>query len=207
MVRLLSGTPQRLRHFDIIDSMNNELQDIDKVTEIINICLDEKSKNPAEIFNKLSSLSCFGMLGVFHHYIVAASLLCAYRNCRKDIDLKESLIELQNRAEMIPGMACFKLGACGAAISAGTFVSIAKDVKLESNEFFGLANGMTSKVSSRTEEIGGPRCCKRHSYFALQEAVKYSNEHLGTDMEASSIKCDRSNENKLCIGDRCPFNS
>lgn len=187
--------------------MNKELQDIDKVTEIIDICLDEKSKNPIEIFNKLSELPYFGMLGVFHHYIVAASLLCAYKNCGKNIDLEKSLVELQRRAEMVPAMACFKLGACGAAVSAGTFVSIAKDVKLESNEFFGLANGMTSKVLRRIEETGGPRCCKRHSYFALLEAVKYSNEHLGTDMETSSIKCNRSKENKLCIGDRCPFNN
>ena len=174
--------------------------------EIIRVCLNEKSKNPVQIFNKLASMPYFGMLGIFHHILVGTSLLCAYKNCGQDIDLRKSIIELEERAEKIPPMACVKLGACGAAISAGIFLSIAKNVEMESNEYFGLANGLTSKVLSRIKEIGGPRCCKRHSYFSLLEAAKYSNEHLGTNMATSSIKCSRSNENKLCIGDRCPFN-
>lgn len=174
--------------------------------EIIKICLNEKTNNPIEIFNKLATLPYFGMLGIFHHVLVGTSLLCAYKNCGKDIDLKKSIIELEERAEKIPPMACVKLGACGAAISAGIFLSIVKNVELESNEFFGLANGLTSKVLNKIKENGGPRCCKRHSYFSLLEAAKYSNEHLGTNMKVSEIQCIRSKENKLCIGKRCPFN-
>lgn len=174
--------------------------------EIINVCLEERSKNPIEIFTKLASMTCFGMLGIFHHHIVGSALLTAYKNCGKQIDLKKVLKEMQNRAENVPPMACFKLGACGAAVSAGIFMSIATGVQLESNEFFGLANGITAKVLEKIKETGGPRCCKRHSYFSLLSAIEYSNKYLGTDMESSKIKCKRSRENKLCIGNRCPFN-
>lgn len=174
--------------------------------DMLKICLEEKSKNPIEIFNKLASLPEFGMFGVFHHTIVAASLLTAYKNCDKDIDLKSSLIELQKRAVNVPPMACFQLGACGAAISSGIFVSIARGVKLESNEDFALANGMTAMVLDKIKQTGGPRCCKRHSYFALLAAIDYSNKHFGTNMESSEIICTRSCENNLCIGKRCPFN-
>lgn len=175
--------------------------------EVIKLCLSEKSKNPIKIFNRLANLPCFGMMGVFHHILVGSALLTAYKNCGKNIDLKKSLIELQNRAEKVPPMSCVKNGACGAAISAGIFISIAKDVALESNEFFGLANGMTAKVLKKIKNTGGPRCCKRHSYFALLEGAKYSNKHLGTKMKTSKIKCKRSVENKLCIKNRCPFNN
>lgn len=173
---------------------------------VLKICLEEKSRNPIEIFNKLATLPCFGMLGVFHHTIVGSSLLVAYKNCGNVINLKEALKEMEARAEKVPPMACIKWGACGAAISSGIYLSIAKGVELESNESFGLANGMTSQVLQKIKEAGGPRCCKRHSYFALLSAIEYSNKYLGTDMESAIIECNRSNENQLCIGKRCPFN-
>lgn len=194
---------------DTLSELNNKIislkQKPEYYDEIIKVCENEKSKNPIEIFYKLSSLPYFGMLGIFHHILVGASLLCAYKNCENNIDLRKSIIELEERAEKIPPMACVKLGACGAAISAGIYISILKNVELNSNEFFGLANGLTSKVLSKIKETGGPRCCKRHSYFSLLEAAKYTNKYLGTDMEISNIKCNRSKENKLCIGKRCPF--
>lgn len=193
----------------IIAKINNDISELRQkpkyFSAVIEICLNEKSKNPIKIFNKLAGIPDFAMMGIFHHIIVGSSLLTAYYNCKKDIDLKSSLIEFQERAKIIPPMACAKFGSCGAAVSAGVYVSVAKNVDIKSNEFFALANGMTSKVLSMIEKTGGPRCCKRHSYFALLAGIEYSNKHLGTNMESSEIKCTRSNENDLCIGKRCPF--
>lgn len=175
--------------------------------DLTKYCMSTNSKNPVEIFIDLTSMPCFGMMGVHHHFLVASALLTAYKNCGNDIDLEAGLIEIQERAKNVPPMACMKLGCCGAAVSAGMFISVAKGVSLDSNEFFGTANGMTSKVLDKIGKIGGPRCCKRHSYLSLQTAVVYANEHLATNMETSKIICKRSSENNLCIKDRCPFHN
>lgn len=153
----------------------------------------------------LSSFPYFGMMGVFHHVLVASALLTAYKNCGNNINLKDSLIEIQERAKNVPPMACMKLGCCGAAVSAGIFISVAKGVSLEDSEYFGIANGMTANVLNKIEKIGGPRCCKRHSYLSLLSAVEYSKKYLDTHMESSEIICMRSQENNLCIKERCPF--
>lgn len=200
-------------HYSINSSAISELEKyIDSIKPkpeyyeaVIKYCLKSKSKNPVEMFQDLSALPYFGMMGIFHHFLVASVLLTAYKNCGNKINLRKGLDEIQARAKNVPPMACMKLGSCGAAVSAGIFISVAKGVSLDSNEFFGIANGMTAKVLNEIKKIGGPRCCKRHSYLSILSAVKYSNKHLGTNMESSKIKCERSSENKLCIKNRCPF--
>lgn len=64
------------------------------------------------------------MHGPEHHIMVGMALLTAYKNSGGDIDLKKSLIEMNNRGRSVPGGACGFWGACGAGISAGMFVSI-----------------------------------------------------------------------------------
>lgn len=194
---------------NIMNDLKNQVSAITPKPEyyaaVIDYCLKSKSKNPIEIFMDLSKLPYFGMMGVFHHSLVASSLLTAYKNCGKKINLEQGIKEIQKRAENVPPMACMKLGDCGAAVSAGIFISVAKGVSLDSNEYFGIANGMTAKVLNEIKKIGGPRCCKRHSYISLLCAVEYSNEYLDINMESSKITCKKSSENKLCLKSQCPF--
>lgn len=64
---------------------------------------------------------------------------------------------------------------------------------------------MTSKALGKIGANGGPRCCKRDSYLAILEAVHFTKENLGVEMEQSEIICSRSSLNNQCIQDRCPF--
>ena len=52
---------------------------------------------------------------------------------------------------------------------------------------------------------GGPRCCKRDSYLAIIEAVKFTKEKFGIEMELEEIECSRSKLNNQCIEERCHF--
>lgn len=54
-------------------------------------------------------------------------------------------------------------------------------------------------------QVGGPRCCKRNSYIAISEAVRFAKEELGVTMELGPISCTTFQSNSQCIGDRCPF--
>ena len=70
---------------------------------------------------------------------------------------------------------------------------------------WGLSNRMTSRALGAIGAVGGPRCCKRDSYLAIQEAVQLTADELGVQLELNTIQCTRSAQNNQCIGHRCPF--
>lgn len=172
---------------------------------IFSVCLNSKSKNPIHILNEMMNLSFCHMHGPEHHIMVGASLLTAYKNAGGDIDLKIKLLDMKNRGSKIPGGVCGMWGACGAGISSGIFISIISGSSPLSNEPFSLSNTMTSKALGKIGEIGGPRCCKRDSYISIIEAVKFTKEHFGIEMELDNVVCNFIKNNNQCIGKRCPF--
>ncbi len=175
--------------------------------EIISICFNSRSKNPVEIMEQMMSIPSCHMHGPEHHTMVGSALLTAYKNAGGDIDLKSALYEMQKRGKQVPGGACGFWGACGAGISAGMFVSIALKSTPLAREAWGLSNQMTAKALDAIGKNGGPRCCKRDSYLAVIEAVKFSEEKLGIKMETDNIICSRANLNNQCLKEMCPFHS
>lgn len=172
---------------------------------IIGLCLEEKSKNPVEIIEKLMSQPFCHMHGPEHHVMVGAALLTAYKNAGGNIDLPNALIEIMNRGKSVPGGACGFWGACGAGISSGMFVSIISNSTPLAVEPFALSHQMTSAALGKIGEIGGPRCCKRDSFLSILTAVDFVEKHFGIKMEKSEIICEYSSKNNQCIGKRCPF--
>ncbi|MBQ2751491.1 MAG: SAM-dependent methyltransferase, partial [Oscillospiraceae bacterium] len=169
---------------------------------IISVCMDEKSKNPIDIFEKLMSMEFCHMHGPEHHIMVGAALLTAFKNSGGNIDLAKALPEMYSRGRSVPGGACGFWGACGAAVSAGIYFSIATDTTPLSETSWGWSNLMTSRALGKIGEIGGPRCCKRNGYLAITEAVKFTEEQLGIKMELGEITCSRSHLNNQCLKER-----
>ena len=98
-------------------------------------------------------------------------------------------------------------GACGAGISAGQFLAIATASTPLAREPWGLSNQMTARALDSIGKVGGPRCCKRDSWLAVQAAVDFVREHLGVEMQHSVPVCSYSARNSQCIGKRCPFSA
>ena len=172
---------------------------------IIGVYLDERSKDPVAIIEKLMDLSFCHMHGPEHHVMVGAALLTAYRNAGGKVDLRDALIEMTNRGRGVPGGTCGFWGACGAGISAGMFISIISKSTPLQNEPFAMSNMMTSQSLGRIAEIGGPRCCKRDSFLSILLAVDFVRDHFGIEMEKHPITCRHFRKNNQCIGKRCPF--
>ena len=172
---------------------------------IVGLCLNESSKNPVEILEKMMALPVCHMHGPEHHVMVGAALLTAYHNAGGALDLPKALGEMINRGKKVPGGACGFWGACGAGISTGIFVSLVTGASPLATDAWGLSNLMTSKALGAIGEIGGPRCCKRDSYLAILSAVDFAKEHFGVEMEKHEIVCSRCGENNQCIAKRCPF--
>lgn len=175
------------------------------IDSIVGLCLEETSKDPLVIFEKLIGLPFCHMHGPEHHILVGSALLTAYKNAGGDIDLEKALVEMQTRGKKVPGGICGFWGSCGAGVSAGIFVSIVTGSTPLAEKEWGLCNLMTARVLHAVGTIGGPRCCKRNGYTAIREAVAFAEEYLGVKMERSDVVCQHKEQNNQCIGTRCPF--
>lgn len=175
------------------------------IDTLFSLCLNETSKNPIEILNKMMSLPFVHMHGPEHHIMVGMALLCAYKNSGGSIDLYKCLKEMKSRGSKVPGGACGFWGACGAGLSSGMFISIITGSTPLGKENFALSHHMTSESLSAIADIGGPRCCKRDSYLSLLSAIDFVSEKLNISMEKSDIACTYSAKNNQCIKERCPF--
>lgn len=172
------------------------------------LCLAETSRNPIEILEKLMSQPDCPMHGPTHHVLVGAALLTAYNNCLPDsakLDMEEALAEVKRRGEQVPGGACGYMGACGASISTGIFMSIITRNTPFSTDTWRLCNLCTARALEQVALNGGPRCCKRDSYLSVLTAIDFVKEHLGVEMEKPEVRCSRSQINEQCIGKKCPF--
>lgn len=172
---------------------------------IFGLCLQETSRDPLEILEKMMSLPFCHMHGPEHHVMVGAALLTAYKNAGGEVNLPSALKEIHSRGKAVPGGACGFWGACGAGVSAGQFVSIVTGSTPLAVEAWGLSNRMTAKALDSIGTVGGPRCCKRDSYLSVLAAIDFAAEHLNVHMQKTMPVCTRSGRNNQCIGRRCPF--
>ena len=176
------------------------------IDQIFGVCLQETSRDPVVIMNRLMALPFCHMHGPEHHIMVGAALLTAYRNAGGDIDLEAALREMRSRGAQVPGGACGFWGACGAGISTGQFLSIVTGSTPLGKEAFALAHKMTARSLGAIGEVGGPRCCKRDSYLSILQAIDFVAEHLGVQMDKpEAIICRHAPKNAQCISKRCPF--
>ena len=172
---------------------------------IFGICLEEESCNPIAILEKLMTMPFCHMHGPEHHVMVGAALMTAYKNAGGEVELEKALHEIYQRGKAVPGGACGFWGACGAGVSAGQFVAIITNSTPLSERAWSLSNQMTSKALDSIGKNGGPRCCKRDSYLSILAAVDFVAEHLGVSMSKTKPVCSRSEQNRQCIKNRCPF--
>lgn len=176
------------------------------VENILSICLNETSRNPIEILEKMMSLPFCHMHGPEHHIMVGASLLTAYHNAGGELNLESALPEMVRRGKQVPGGACGNWGACGAGISAGMFVSIITQSTPLATKAWRLCNLMTSQALENIALHGGPRCCKRDSYLSILSAIRFCQKELGVTMEEpQQIVCSRSACNNQCLKEACLF--
>lgn len=178
----------------------------DGAAMIKEICIHSSDKNPIKLMEKIMKEPSIHMHGPEHHVLVGAAILTAYKNCGGNIELKSALFEMVRRGQQVPGGVCGFWGCCGAAVSAGIAVSIITGSTPLKNEEWKLSNLMTSKALKAIGEFGGPRCCKRDSFTAVNEACDFIEDNLKVKIETQeAINCKFSMYNQQCIKGRCPY--
>ena len=170
------------------------------------VVLNSSSKNPVDIADEIMASSFVHMHGPEHHFIVGASLLCAFCNTYGEVDLENALNAVISRGKKVPGGFCGMAGCCGAAVSAGIFLSVILKATPMSKEEWALSNRMTSRCLEAVSRIGGPRCCKRDSYTTILAAAEFLREELGKPLCVSDeILCSHFGENAECLKVECPY--
>jgi hypothetical protein len=170
------------------------------------LCLEATTTDPIAILETAFALRQVHMHGPEHHRIVPCALLAAYRNAGGELDLAQALDEALKRGRSVPGGSCGYWGACGAAIGAGIFASLATGTTPLSEGTWGLISSLVAQCLAENAKIGGPRCCKRTSFTAVRLSAEFAREHLGVDMGMPQrILCAHSHRNGECKGRACPY--
>ena len=80
---------------------------------------------------------------------------------------------------------------------------IYKSIVLEGNPLskkeWRLTNLITARALEKIALSSGPRCCKRDSYIALENAIQFIKENLIVEPESQKIECSFSGMNKKCL--------
>lgn len=168
----------------------------------------EPGKSAYALLEELMGLPDVPMHSPVHHYMLPAALLAV---CRREQGqpaelLQKNLREAQKRAtNILPGF-CGFYGACGAGVGLGLFWSIITGSGPKAVESWGWANAATGGALCAIAAYGGPRCCKRVSFVALQSGAPAILQHLGVDIGMpDAIRCRHFASNAECLHGRCPF--
>ena len=168
-------------------------------------CINSKSINPIEMATEIMHSEKIKMHGNEHHYMVPAVLIAAYCNYLNDPAKSAKIAIARKRSEKIPGGFCGTHGNCGAGVGTGIFISVITNSTPLAKEEWSLSNLITGKSLISIAMHGGPRCCKRDSYLALNESIKFLKERFNITLESEEIVCAFSNSNKECLSNACLY--
>jgi hypothetical protein len=174
---------------------------------IESFCTATRLEEPLKLALILMRNPRIKMHGPEHHFLVPAVLLAAYYNIKKDYKEKGPKIrEARLRSSKILGGFCGFYGDCGAAVGTGIFMSLITNSTPLSKQEWKLSNSMTARSLLAIANHGGPRCCKRNTYLAINEAVDFLEENMGVTMIINrNIRCEFRDLNKECLKEKCPF--
>ncbi len=168
-------------------------------------CANTTSFNPVEMATELMHSDKIKMHGNEHHFLVPAVLISAYYNYFNDPDKAAKISIARKRAEKIPGGFCGTHGNCGAGVGTGIFISIITGSTPLAKEEWSLSNLITGKSLVSIAMHGGPRCCKRDTYLALNESIEFLREKFSVTLDSTVVRCEFSDNNKECLRDACLF--
>lgn len=180
-----------------------------KANQIIeDYCRTTTEEDPFKMAMHIMKHPNIKMHGPEHHFLVPAVLLTAYYKAKGESHkIADALSKARKRAEEVKGGFCGFQGACGAGIGTGIFVSIVTEATPLSTATWKLSNIMTAGALINIANAGGPRCCKRDSYIALESAVSFIEDSLDCKFPKfiQKIECSFFKMNKECLTENCKY--
>ncbi|PLX06619.1 MAG: SAM-dependent methyltransferase [Marinilabiliales bacterium] len=173
---------------------------------IENACLNSKEKDPFKLASLIMNHQSIKLHGPEHHFLVPAVMLTTYYNFIGDSDkIKPSLAKAKKRSANVLGGFCGFYGTCGAGMGNGIFLSIVLNSNPLSGDEYSTVNMITGKTLIKVAEAGGPRCCKRNTFIAMETAVEFLKQKFDLELPLSDIKCKFSFAIKECKFTDCNY--
>lgn len=170
------------------------------------VCLNSKEIDPFKLANLIMKHQSIKPHGPEHHFLVPAVMLTTYYNFIGKTDrIKLSLIKAKKRSANVLGGFCGFYGTCGAGMGNGIFLSIVLNSNPLSGDEYSSVNMITGKTLLKIAEAGGPRCCKRNTFIAIETAVEFLKEKFDIEIPLSEIRCRYSFANKECKFSDCNY--
>jgi hypothetical protein len=178
----------------------------DAMEYIENYCKNTFENDPIKIIINIMKNPKIKMHGPEHHFLVPAALIAGYYNFQNNHEkTHEKIIIARERSKNIPGGFCGFYGNCGAGVGTGIFMSIINNATPLSNEEWKLCNLMTAKSLENIANNGGPRCCKRDSFAAIETAIEFLGNNLNVKLPNLKIQCEFSIMNRECKKFNCKY--
>ena len=173
-------------------------------------CINTTSTDPIAQAFLLMNNPAVKMHGPEHHFLVPAVLLASYFN-QQGLPPEEkarSIREARRRSEDVKGGFCGFLGACGAGVGSGIFISVMSKATPLSGVEWRHSNRMTAESLGRISENDGPRCCKRSSFLSIMSSVDFLAGQFGVELSTNRQPvCTFSALNRECHQEDCPFSA
>jgi hypothetical protein len=168
------------------------------------VIASSKSKSPMEILELVMAHPKLSMHGPDHHYIIPIVIVAAAKNAGYDVPV-EAILQAMQRGQQVPGGWCGFCGACGAGVGVGIAAGALTMSTPVSGKKRSLAIDATSTALARMVD-GAPRCCKKAGRIAMETAVDFLNEKIGTKLEKGKQPvCTYSARNKECVRQACKY--
>lgn len=171
-------------------------------------CLTYKGNDAIELAVEIMNSPLVNMHGPEHHYILPSVLLTVIPKNKLSNKTLEDLLEIADKR--ISKEVCVDCSVakdnCGAAIGAGIFIEIINGLyEKKVDKINNLSKELTERCLDKIKEHGGPKCCKRDTYFSIQASIEFIKEKYGIELPQSKAKCTFSLRNKSCGLERCIF--
>ena len=174
---------------------------------IIRECLNYKGIAPFELADKIMKAKKLQIHGPEHHLIVPCVLITVFLNHQNRLAEKEAMLkEAKSRALKIHDGICATHGTCGGAMGVGMFFSIILNVNELQVQNYAYINQSTANALLNVARYGGPRCCKRSTYFGiLQIRNQLADDYNVVLPIPDQIKCSYFAQNIECTKESCLF--
>jgi hypothetical protein len=181
-----------------------ECQQADWPQVVERVCEGSHETDPVAIANLIMKHPMSVMHSPQHHIMIAPIMLTALRNREQRPLAPGRIASAIERTKGIPLGVCGSRGECGAAIGAGTLVSILTGASYAKDKERSLALQASAEALLAIAQAGGPRCCKQSVYLTLETASLFLKRELDIDLPVEP-RCEFSARNVECKKERCKY--
>ncbi len=174
---------------------------------IIQECTKYQGIEPFELVNRIFRSSKIKTHGAEHHLLVPCVMTSVYLNHQNRYDEKaEMLKEAKMRALRIHDGICATHGTCGGAMGVGMFFSIILGVDQLQDRNYAYINQATANTLLNVARYGGPRCCKRSTFFGILQIRNQLADDFNIILPIpEKIQCSFVSQNLECTRQECLF--